>query len=97
MSLPILRSFGSNQHVLDITTARGDISIFFSYETPVACKVRYPSGGIEYTCTDKKYSSTTSKHINAWIKNTSLGTPCKSQTDLENTISYILDLSMENK
>ena len=36
--------------------------VFFSYDTPVAAMVN----GVEY-CTNKKYSVTTSKHINQWL------------------------------
>jgi hypothetical protein len=37
--------------------------VFFSYETPVAAKIE----GKLYR-TSKKYSVTTSKHINAWLE-----------------------------
>ena len=39
------------------------IIIFFSYKTPVACKI-----GDQYYRTTTKYSVTTSKHVNKWVK-----------------------------
>ena len=39
-------------------------SILFSYKTPVACHVI----GKGYIKTSKKWSATTSKHINQWLK-----------------------------
>lgn len=41
----------------------GDVNILVSYETPVACFI--PGKGFQKT--DKKWSATTSKHINRWL------------------------------
>lgn len=38
--------------------------ILFSYSTPVAC---YDKENDEYSRTSKKWSATTSKHINKWL------------------------------
>ena len=41
--------------------------ILFSYKTPVACLVLEPeNGGWHQYKTDKKWSVTTSRHINKW-------------------------------
>lgn len=53
-----LKSVGSNQTTLTV----GDVVVFFSYETPVAAFVT----GLGWIRTDKKYSKTTTKHINNW-------------------------------
>lgn len=56
-----LKPIGSNQTVLE--TSNGN-TVLFSYSTPVAAKV----AGRGIVKTRKFHSSTTSKHINAWIK-----------------------------
>ena len=54
-----LKNLGSNKTQLDLGNG---IVIFFSYQTPVA-------GCDDEGCfrTDKKWSTTTSKHINQWL------------------------------
>ena len=42
----------------------GDKTILFSYKTPVA----YHETGIGYAKTSKRWSNTTSRHINQWLK-----------------------------
>lgn len=54
-----LHNVGSNQTELRL----GNITIFFSYTTPVAAHI--PGKG--YFRTSRKYSVTTSKHINRWL------------------------------
>jgi len=56
-----VNSIGSNQ--TEITLSNGTI-VLVSYSTPVACFI--PGEG--YYRTEQKWSVTTSKHINAWIK-----------------------------
>ena len=41
-----------------------DLTVFFSYETPVAAWV----SGKGYMRTEEKYSRTTSKHITNWLR-----------------------------
>ena len=55
-----LKSIGSN--MATISTVDGTV-ILFSYETPVAALL--PSG--RYVKTSKKWSPTTTKHINKWL------------------------------
>ena len=55
-----LRQYGSNQTELSLMCGA---VVFFSYETPVAALL--PSG--RYIRTEKKWSVTTSKHINKWL------------------------------
>ncbi len=54
-----VKTIGSNQ----IEILKGDITILVSYETPVACNV----AGEGFYRTEKKYSVTTSRHINQWL------------------------------
>lgn len=65
-----LRQLGSNQTELTatkmvkgITDYPAELTVLFSYETPVACHVE----GVGYFRTEKKWSVTTSLHINKWI------------------------------
>lgn len=57
-----IKQLGSNQTLL--TTNHGWL-ILYSYETPVA---GYNSILQTYFKTDKKWSRTTTKHINSWLK-----------------------------
>jgi hypothetical protein len=54
-----IKQLGSNQTELEIKGAR----VLFSYSTPVACE----SVGKRYR-TNKKWSQTTTRHINAWLE-----------------------------
>jgi hypothetical protein len=54
-----IRNIGSNQTQLELSNGT---HILFSYETPVAAFI--PGKG--YVRSSKKYSVTTSKHVNAW-------------------------------
>lgn len=54
-----VRIIGPNQTEVTV----GDVSIFFSYETPVAA--HSPKLGWMQDAT--KYSRTTSRHVNAWL------------------------------
>lgn len=63
-------------------------TILFSYETPVACHII----GKGYIKTSKKWSATTSKHINQWLhmKN------CKSAQKVnQSIIDNILELEIK--
>lgn len=53
-----LRNLGANQTEVTV----GDKTVLFSYNTPVA----YSDGTWTYV-TSKKWSVTTSRHINKWI------------------------------
>ena len=55
----------ANQTQLDIGQG---VEVFFSYKTPVAAFI--PGQG--YIRTNQKWSRTTSKHINAWLRNVSI-------------------------
>ena len=54
-----VKSIGSNQTEVSANGCR----VLYSYETPVALQA--PSG--KYYKTDRKWSVTTSKHINRWV------------------------------
>jgi len=54
-----VKNVGSNMTELVL----GDVVVLFSYETPVAAST--DSG---YVKTEEKYSPTTTKHVNKWLK-----------------------------
>ena len=54
-----LKNIGSNQTQIVVN----DVTILFSYNTPVAAQM---ANG-DLIRTNKRWSSTTSKHINAWL------------------------------
>tara|TARA_B100001989_G_scaffold121467_1_gene85611 strand:+ start:458 stop:688 length:231 start_codon:yes stop_codon:yes gene_type:complete len=56
-----LQRLGYNQ--TQITLADGH-QVFFSYETPVAAR----TPDYKYYRTDRKWSVTTSRHINKWLE-----------------------------
>lgn len=72
-----LRQIGSNQNLLIL---KNGTQVFFSYETAVAVDT-----GDEILVTDKKFSVTTSKHINQFID----GRKARkvSQDEIENFLS----------
>ena len=59
-----LLHIGNNEHVLCLNN--GD-EILFSYETPVAGK-RIVDGVLQVFKTNHKWSNTTTKHINRYLK-----------------------------
>lgn len=62
-----LKQVGSNQTELELNDGT---LVFFSYETPVAARLSRgyaPAFGGESVKTSKKWSRTTSKHINQWL------------------------------
>ena len=64
-------------------------SVLFSYQTPVAVSIGFPVVPVTFVGvhkTSEKYSSTTSKHINAWTATTKT----MSQTDLERLIDQVI-------
>ena len=56
-----LHNLAANQTQLDIANG---VEVFFSYQTPVAAFI--PGQG--YLRTNEKFSRTTSKHINKWLR-----------------------------
>ena len=66
-----LKQIGSNKTELTYRTEAGeDITILFSYETPVA---GYDEHGAFRT--DEKFSRTTTKHINGYVPHTARVVP----------------------
>ena len=59
-----LRQLGSNTTQITYDLHTGKMDILFSYETPVAAWI--PNRG--YIRTQKKFSVTTTKHINQWLQ-----------------------------
>jgi hypothetical protein len=58
-----LRSIAKNQTELTFNMYHGQMTVFFSYETPVA----YLFDGNYARKTEKRFSNTTTKHINAFF------------------------------
>lgn len=54
-----IKNLGANQTELSLND---NVTILFSYQTPVAA---WYVGG--FFCTNKKYSKTTTRHINKWL------------------------------
>ena len=67
-------TLNNSAHNTTVKMAADGTQILFSYATPVAAFV--PGKG--YVRTDRYYSVTTSRHINAWI-----GTNCHTTTQSE--------------
>ena len=59
-----LTPIGSNKTQVTFDLSNGPMDILFSYKTPVAA--RLPSG--RFLRTNQKFSVTTSKHINQWLR-----------------------------
>ena len=59
-----LTPIGSNKTQVTFDLSSGPMDILFSYKTPVAAKL--PSG--RFLRTKQKFSVTTSKHINQWLR-----------------------------
>ena len=74
-----LRKLGSNQTEISV----GDNLVLFSYNTPVAAWVR----GRGWLRTEQKFSKTTTKHINAWLRNVSI-VGSVDQSYLDNLIGF---------
>lgn len=75
-----LNNFASNQTQVNLND--GTV-ILFSYKTPVAAFV--PGQG--YVRTNHKWSRTTSKHINAWLRNVGI-VGSVDQSYLDNLIGF---------
>jgi len=77
-----VQSIGSNQ--TEVQLADGTC-VLFSYETPVAALV--PGKG--WIRTEQFYSTTTSKHINAWLrKNCGGDVAIVPQWDLDQLVAF---------
>jgi hypothetical protein len=65
---------------------KGGLTVLFSYRTPVACK--WTDGLTSYYYkTDKKWSATTTRHINYWVEKGV--TDVKSQEYFDNLIKEV--------
>lgn len=73
-----LTTIGANQTM--ITLADGS-QVFYSYSTPVAAVI----GGFSYK-TDRKYSATTTRHVNAWLGNGGKNAHVKPQEFFDNLV-----------
>jgi len=78
-----LTPIGSNKTQVTFDLSSGPMDILFSYKTPVAA--RLPSG--RFLRTKQKYSITTTKHINQWLKaNNAVDTEVVPQSRLEELV-----------
>ena len=84
-----IKSIGKNQTVLTFKSAAMSvypkhITVFFSYETPVACYI----DGQGYFKTREKWSTTTTKHVNKWLESEKAETiHIKDQNFFDNLIA----------
>lgn len=76
-----LNPIGSNMTELTI----GGVTMLFSYKTPVACHTE----GKGYFKTSKKWSVTTSRHINKWLNGAEATE--KPQSDFDSIIASTMD------
>lgn len=74
-----IQSLSANQTVVELSSG---CQVFFSYETPVAAKF----DGVSYK-TDRKYSTTTTRHVNAWLGNDNTNAVVKPQSWFDNLAS----------
>ena len=72
-----INNVGSN--MTELSTNSGAV-ILFSYSTPVAALL--PSG--QYIKTDKKYSATTTRHVNKWLQGVSANVETRSAEFISN-------------
>ena len=71
-----INKVGSNMTELVHTSG---VIVLFSYSTPVAALL--PSG--QYVKTDRKYSVTTTKHINKWLQGVFAAVETKPQSYID--------------
>lgn len=71
-----IQSLAANQTVVTLSSG---CEVFFSYETPVAAIF----DGVSYK-TDRKYSTTTTRHVNAWLGSDSKSAIVKPQDYFDN-------------
>ena len=61
-----IRNAGSNMTEVTTKTEGGlEVTVLFSYETPVAC---HSEVTMKFYRTEKKWSATTTRHINKWLR-----------------------------
>ena len=72
-----INNVGSN--MTELSTNSGAV-ILFSYSTPVAALL--PSG--QYVRTEKKYSATTTRHVNKWLQGVSANVETRSAEFISN-------------
>ena len=78
-----LKPIKNNMNELELNGTR----VLFSYNTPVACHVI----GKGFLKTNKKWSITTSKHINQWLKMNNAGSVQEvDQSIIENIVKLEL-------
>lgn len=78
-----LKHLATNKIEIDLGEGR---KVLISYETPVAYTENTPEGRMYYR-TEKKWSKTTSKHINSWLP--SLQAIDKPQEFFDNLLSSV--------
>ncbi len=75
-----LKPIASNMNELEV----GDFTILVSYETPVA----YHEAGKGFFRTSKKWSNTTSRHINKWLALRGSGYAAEVEQDVLNNLFH---------
>jgi hypothetical protein len=59
-----LIALGKNQTEINLD---GGLTVFFSYNTPVACRWHNGNGQFVHYVTARKWSRTTARHIHKWV------------------------------
>jgi hypothetical protein len=63
-----LKPLAANKTEMTFTKEDGSTyRVLFSYQTPVAYIRTWPDGGMVIRKTNKRWSNTTTRHINSWI------------------------------
>ena len=77
-----LKSLGANRTVLSLGEGTDfETAVLFSYETPVAARTQ--AGNFR---SSRKYSATTTRHVNAWVGENAKESPPEFFEQLANTI-----------
>jgi len=78
-----LKQIGNNQTQI----IRGNLAILYSYNTPVAAVDKDNGTGLAFY-TEKKWSATTTRHINNWLSTKSFsGVGTKPQEFFDNLVA----------
>lgn len=59
---------------MNVLTLNDGTEVLFSYKTPVAVKHWHAKSGFTFAKTSKRWSNTTSRHINQWMGSFIVGT-----------------------
>jgi len=81
-----LTPLASNKTELTIEKDGYELKVLFSYKTPVAYIKTWKDGGMIVRKTNKKWSNTTTRHINSWIPTNHLAV---DQSELDTLLNEV--------